>query len=263
MTGHVLGIYRLTGRPLPPAGALAAQALGAGAAVGHADEDLLLLSAGPGVPAVATDQGGTALAWGRITGCLEPLPGGLAPHDPRTLLHLRRRHGESFARLLDGHFAAVVIDRQPRRLRLYQDRFPGIVTAYWLVHDGLLLFSDRIRPLLRMVPAARDRLDRRALHQYLADTYVTAPATIYAAVRQLAAGERLTAGEGEVTTELYDDWRRPAERMTDPGLALVRYRELLADAIARWLERAPGSGFLLSGGLDSSVNVAQIGRAHV
>jgi asparagine synthase (glutamine-hydrolysing) len=242
MTARVTGIYRLDRtRPLPVPDDLPAAPVPGGGVL-HADESLLLL--GDAGVSVAEADGVVALAWGS------------PPPDPHELLRLYARHGDDLGRALNGHFAVMIHDKPRDRLLLIQDRFPGIATAYRLERDGLLYFSNRIEPLVRVCPEERRRLDRRALRQYLADTYITAPATIYEGVRQLVCGECVCAENGRVTSRVYDDWIRPTERLTDGDQALATYRGLLDDAIGDWLERHPDSGFLLSGGLDSSAIVA-------
>ncbi len=257
MRARLLGIYRLDpNRPLPDRRSLPSVPLDSGASTLREDEDLLLLSPHHTGLKVAERGGVLATAWGAITGCLAPLPDGLRADDPLALLHLYAEHGEKFARQLNGHFSLLLLDRPRGLFMLVQDRFPGITTAYWLERDGMLLFSDRIEPLVRVFPDERRRLDRKALHQYLADTYITAPATIYTDVRQLPCGEMLRVEAGGIERRVYDGWHRPAHRQTDAQTALSRYRGLLDEALGDWLARDPSCGFLLSGGLDSSVNVA-------
>jgi len=257
MRARVLGLHRLDPtRSLPDRRELPSIPLDGGASTLHGDDDLLLLSP-RGTGLRAAERGGVlAAAWGPITGSLAPLPEGLSADDPLALLHLYSEYGEKFARQLNGHFVVLLRDAPRGRLLLIQDRFPGIATAYWLEREGLLLFSDRIEPIMRVFPDERRRIDRKALHQYLADTYVTAPSTIYTGVRQVPCGEMLRAEGGTVERRVYDDWHRPAQRLDDEQVALPRYRALLDEAIGGWLERDPSCGFLLSGGLDSSVNVA-------
>lgn len=253
MSARLAAILRLDpARPRP--GNLDVDPLG-GSVVLHADDDLVLLGARDAAPAVAATDGVVACAWGRPTGCVDALPDGLRADDPRALLHLYAERGDDFARRLDGHFVVLIRDI-PRGRLLLQDRFPGIATAYRLERDGYLYLSDRIEPLLRLNPDARARLDDRALHHFLADTYTTAPDTIYADVKQLGCGERLVVEEGRARVEIYDGWTRADEKITDPEAAFADYRAKLGDAVGDWIEYDPACGFLLSGGLDSSALVA-------
>lgn len=257
MRAKLLGMYRLDpNRPLPDRRDLPSVPLDSGASILKEDEDLLLLSPHRTGIKVAERNGVIAAAWGAITGSLSPLPDGLRADDPRALLHLYAEHGEKFARQLNGHFALLLLDRPRGLFMLVQDRFPGIATAYWLERDGRLLFSDRIEPLVRIHPEERRRIDRQALHHFMADTYLTAPHTIYEGVRQVPSGEMLRVEGGAVARIAYDGWHRPARRESDGKAALAHYRGLLEDALGDWLARDPSCGFLLSGGLDSSVNVA-------
>ncbi len=257
MRANLLGMYRLDpNRPLPDRRDLPSVPLDSGASTLREDEDLLLLSPHRTGVKVAARNGVVAAAWGTITGCLCPLPDGLRADDPLALLHLYAERGEKFARQLNGHFAVLLLDRTRGLFMLIQDRFPGIATAYWLERDGVLLFSDRIEPLVRVHPDERRRIDQAALHHYLADTYLTAPHTIYENVRQLPSGQMLRVEGGIVERRVYDGLHRPDRREGDATAALARYRGLLEDAMGDWLARDPSSGFLLSGGLDSSVNVA-------
>lgn len=244
MNATLVGLYRLD--PRRPWPEVTGRLFSGSAALVQEDAELRLYAPAGAAPVRHTGAGVAILEIGAVGEALSPAPDGLPG--------LWEEHGTSLARVLDGHFALVV--REPERLHLLQDAFPGIVTVYWLERDGLLCFADRIEPLLRLFPEERGRLDERARFRYLADSYITAPRTIYAHIRQLVAGEVLSTGSDGVRTRVKAGWERPAERFDDPEAALHRYGELLAASVGRVLDASPDCGFLLSGGLDSSVNVA-------
>jgi len=177
--------------------------------------------------------------------------------DTEVLLHLYLRHGPDFVSRLRGMFAVALWDRRQRTLLLARDRF-GIKPLYYQDGDGSLSFASELKSLLRQ-PAFSRRVDRDALHAYLAFNSIPAPLTIFAQARKLAPGHLLRCGPDGVKVTRY---ARPAPapaaalRRETPGELAEELRTRLQDSVSAHLLADVPVGVLLSGGVDSSVLAA-------
>jgi asparagine synthase (glutamine-hydrolysing) len=119
-----------------------------------------------------------------------------------------------------------------------------------------------MKPLLAIFPEAIHNINKRALYQYLKYTYIHAPDTIFKNINQLVGGGLIAIKNTKMTTLIYDPWDFSADRVTNEQEAIEKYHALLSDSIKTFLTKHHPTVFLLSGGLDTSVNVA-LGVKHV
>jgi asparagine synthase (glutamine-hydrolysing) len=180
--------------------------------------------------------------------------------DSEVILHLYEEYGADCVHHLRGMFAFALWDSRRRRLLLARDRI-GVKPLYFAALPGTLLFGSEIKALFGH-PALGPRLNEDALSLYLTFAAVPAPRTLFEGVEKLPPGHRLIvdADTGERTLERY--WqplpdpdelargRRPAEEYVERLEALVRESIGL-----RMMSDVPYGAFL-SGGVDSSLNVA-------
>jgi asparagine synthase (glutamine-hydrolysing) len=180
--------------------------------------------------------------------------------DSEVILHLYEEYGPDCVHHLRGMFAFALWDSRRRRLLLARDRI-GVKPLYFAALPGTLLFGSEIKALFGH-PALGPRLNEDALSLYLTFAAVPAPRTLFEGVEKLPPGHRLIvdADTGERTLERY--WqplpdpdelargRRPAEEYVERLEALVRESIGL-----RMMSDVPYGAFL-SGGVDSSLNVA-------
>ncbi|MGH9888305.1 MAG: asparagine synthase (glutamine-hydrolyzing), partial [bacterium] len=161
----------------------------------------------------------------------------------------------------NGMFAFGLWDAQRRRLVLVRDRM-GKKPIYYVVAAGRLLFASEIKALLGHPDVAR-RLDLVALNEYLTFSNVPEPKTMFEGIRKLPAGHSLVCDEhGAITIERYwspldgPAWTPPASRSE----AVDRVRHLVKGAVKKRLMADVPVGAFLSGGVDSSTNVALMSR---
>ncbi len=182
--------------------------------------------------------------------------------DTEVLLHMYLRHGPAFVKQLRGMFAIALWDRREQQLLLARDRF-GIKPLYYCESGGCLTFASELKALLAH-PAFSRRVDRAALHSYLAFNSIPAPLTIFEAARKLPPGHLL----------LCDPRRGPrVERFARPAPATAdgvrresaaeladELRDRLRESVQAHLLADVPVGVLLSGGVDSSVLTALAAR---
>lgn len=176
--------------------------------------------------------------------------------DTEVILHLYEDVGTSWVRQLDGMFAFALWDARLGQLVLARDRM-GKKPLYYTQVGGQLVFASEIKAILQH-PQVRRELDLQSLDQYLTFCNVPAPRTLFAGIHKLEPAHLLICdSRGSTRVERYwspltGDW----QRATTEAEATDRVRQLLGDAVRKRVMADVPVGCLLSGGLDSSANVA-------
>ncbi len=181
--------------------------------------------------------------------------------DTEVIVHLYEERQLGVVNALDGMFAFGIWDAARRRLVLARDRM-GKKPIYYVVAAGRLLFASEIKALLSHPDVAR-RLDLAALNEYLTFSNVPEPRTMFEGIRKLPAGHTLVCDHhGTLAIERYwspldgPAWIAPPRR----GEAVERVGELVQRAVRKRLMADVPVGAFLSGGVDSSTNVALMSR---
>jgi asparagine synthase (glutamine-hydrolysing) len=179
--------------------------------------------------------------------------------DSETIIHLYEEEGPRCVERLQGMFAFAIWDARRRELFLARDRV-GVKPLYYLRLPGGLLFGSEIKALVAH-PAMVPELDEESLFNYLTFAFAPAPRSLFKGVRKLAPAERITIGaDGSLRSDFY--WSPLSEAATREVSAMSevemvqRVRELLRRSIAKRMMSDVPFGVFLSGGLDSSTNVA-------
>jgi asparagine synthase (glutamine-hydrolysing) len=183
--------------------------------------------------------------------------------DTETLVHLYEEEGPGFVRLLEGMFALAIWDARRQELILVRDRI-GVKPLYYALLPGTLLFGSEIKAILEH-PRMSRRIDLAALYHYLTFIAAPAPRTLFQGVRKLPPATRVIVDRrGNLRSETYWDPLEapPTEgaRYDDEGDCASRIRVLLERAIEKRMMSDVPFGVFLSGGLDSSANVALMAR---
>jgi asparagine synthase (glutamine-hydrolysing) len=181
--------------------------------------------------------------------------------DTEVIVHLYEERQLAAVEAIDGMFAIGLWDAARNLLVLVRDRM-GKKPIYYTVAGGRLLFASEVKALLEHPDVAR-RLDLAALNQYLTFSNVPEPRTMFEGIHKLPAGHRLTCdSRGTINVERYwspldgPAWTPPRDRRE----AVERVRELVTEAVRKRLMADVPVGAFLSGGVDSSTNVALMSR---
>jgi asparagine synthase (glutamine-hydrolysing) len=178
--------------------------------------------------------------------------------DTPVIPHLYEESGADFASRLEGMFAVALWDAARERLVLARDRVGKKPLLWTQLSDGTLAFASELKALLRL-PDVRREVDPEALDAYLALQYVPA-GTALRGVEKLPPGHLLVAEDGAVRVERYWSLAPRDERLEETEW-LERVRETVGAAVRRRLVADVPLGALLSGGIDSSIVVAEMARA--
>jgi asparagine synthase (glutamine-hydrolysing) len=179
--------------------------------------------------------------------------------DAEVLVHLYEEHGTRMLERLVGMFAFAIWDEARERMFLARDRL-GIKPLYWTDTGKTFACASEIKALLELMP--RREIDETALGHYLTFVAVPAPRTLFKNVYKLApASSLLVTRTGPAEVERY--WDPIANRVDFDGTQVDWEAELrlrLERSIERRMMSDVPVGVFLSGGVDSSTNVALMSR---
>ncbi len=184
--------------------------------------------------------------------------------DTEVILHAYEEWGVECVKKFFGMFAIGIYDtRDPGRptLHLLRDRV-GIKPLYFTkTKRGEWLFASEIRALTAH-PDVTPEMDRTAFWHYLTFIVAPAPLTMFKGIFKLPAGHILTVDHrDEAKTIQYWDCKPDSsttfsENDLTEADAVAELTRLLKKSIARRMVSDVPFGVLLSGGVDSSMNVA-------
>jgi asparagine synthase (glutamine-hydrolysing) len=164
---------------------------------------------------------------------------------------------------IDGQFAFAFFEGRSGRLHLARDRF-GEKPLYWCVRDGVLIFGSEPAAVLAH-PATRGMsIDLGAVYKFLHYEYLPGTHAFHRDLRKLAPGHLLTWSRGR--TQIRSYWRpEPDEAGTirtgeSEAIKLDRLDALLDRAVRDRLVADVPVGVFLSGGIDSSLVAALVGK---
>ncbi len=184
--------------------------------------------------------------------------------DTEVLLHAYEEWGLDCLSRLVGMFAFAVYDARDRArpiLHLVRDRVGKKPLYVTRSPSGEWLAASEIRALLAH-PDISPAMDRTAFWHYLTFIVAPAPLTLFRGIFKLPAGHTVTIDHtGRATASRY--WDCPPSAGTTYSTADLSEEDaerellrLLRQAISRRMVSDVPFGVLLSGGVDSSLNVA-------
>src|ERR1043166_1784268 len=184
--------------------------------------------------------------------------------DTEVILHAYEEWGIDCVKKFFGMFAAGIYDtRDPGRpvLHLVRDRV-GIKPMFFTkTGRGEWLFASEIRALTAP-PRVPPEMGRTAFWHYLTFIVTPAPLTLFRNIFKLPAGHILSIDhQGDARAIQYWDCRPDtsatlSEKDLSEAEAVAELTRLLKKSIARRMVADVPFGVLLSGGVDSSMNVA-------
>ncbi|MFL6215280.1 MAG: asparagine synthase (glutamine-hydrolyzing) [Blastocatellia bacterium] len=182
--------------------------------------------------------------------------------DTETILRLYEARGLDFVHDLEGDFAIAIWDANENRLVLARDRV-GVKPLYYAIVGGRLIFASEIKAILEHPAVSRD-IDEGALYHYLTFLTTPAPMTLFAGIQKLPAGCMLTCdARGDIKVTRYWDAIVPqadAALLADEEATSAHLLGLLNESIEKRMMSDVPFGVFLSGGVDSTANVALMAR---
>ncbi len=180
--------------------------------------------------------------------------------DTETILYAYLEYGIDFITMLYGMFAIAIWDSREDSLLLIRDRI-GIKPLYYSIQQGAIFFGSEIKSILAHPSISREA-NLQALSDYL--TFLMSPPdqTLFEKIKKLEAGHYLLIRKsGDILKRKYWELDHRTEPFSDSdfnneSFCIENIRRLLRDSIKLRMMSDVPFGVMLSGGIDSSLNVA-------
>ena len=180
--------------------------------------------------------------------------------DTETLMYAYKEWGIDFLDKIDGMFAIALFDLQKNELYLIRDRI-GIKPLYFSTQNGILSFASEIKAFWNL-PWMKKEINQEALYHYLTFMVSPAPDTIFDQVFKLRAGNYLKVDQNKRIHVC--EWYSPIKFLSlsekkeikNENFCLEKIEHLLKESIRKRMMSDVPVGAFLSGGVDSSLNVA-------
>ncbi|MFH0898339.1 MAG: asparagine synthase (glutamine-hydrolyzing) [bacterium] len=184
--------------------------------------------------------------------------------DTEVLLNSYKEWGFQCLTKLDGMFAGVIFDIKKNSLFLFRDRV-GKKPAYFSVQNGIFSFASEIKALWQL-PWNKKNISQQGLYHYLTFMVTPAPYTIFEHVYKLPAG--FYAYLDAQRTITFHEWYSPLTQISESEQKQFFCEDFCLENITLLLEQAAQKrlmsdvpfGAFLSGGIDSSLNVALMAK---
>lgn len=176
--------------------------------------------------------------------------------DSETILHLYEERGLDFVHDLEGDYGIAIWDEKRQQLVLVRDRI-GVKPLYFYHKDGRFIFASEIKAILQH-PAVTPDVDEELLYHYLTFLTTPAPRTLFRDIQKIPAGHMLTVKrDGTISLKQYWDALPPAQmHVRSEEEHKTEILRLLRESIKKRMMSDVPFGVFLSGGVDSSANVA-------
>jgi asparagine synthase (glutamine-hydrolysing) len=178
--------------------------------------------------------------------------------DTEVILYAVREWGlERCLQRLRGMYAFALFDKQDHSMTLVRDPL-GVKPVYYMQQQGIFSFASEIKALLAL-PGMKPVINDQSLYHYLTFANAPSPDTFFEGISKLEAGTYLRVDRHGVTHQRRywdptvfkpDSVARPEHEYVD------ELRRLLRQSVSRRMVSDVPFGVFLSGGVDSSLNVA-------
>jgi asparagine synthase (glutamine-hydrolysing) len=182
--------------------------------------------------------------------------------DTEVIIYAYKEWGEECVHKFRGMFAFSIWDNILKKMFMARDRL-GIKPLYFLNVGSRLIFSSEIKAIITIINKNEVLLDEEAFYHYLTLSVTPAPSTMFKNIKKLKPGHTLTISQnGKIKYKKY--WN-PKKYITntknfDQNYIINKLRALLDESIKlRMISDVPFGAFL-SGGIDSSLNVALMNK---
>jgi len=179
--------------------------------------------------------------------------------DTETILHLYEEFGEHCVDYLRGMFAFAIWDKKERSLFIVRDRVGIKPLVYSVISDSTIVFGSEMKAILAS-GLVETTMDLQGLDAFFAYCYIPAPLTIYRNIRKLLPGHWIKISPKGITTHQYWDLVFQPDYGKTEEYFLERFQEIFSDAVKMRLISEVPLGAFLSGGVDSSMVVANMAK---
>ena len=181
--------------------------------------------------------------------------------DTEALLYAYKEWGVDCLLHLRGMFAFAIWDVQKDFMMIARDRM-GVKPVYYYMQSQQFCFASEIKALLQNSKLQR-KIHYAALNELLTYNSVAAPNTLYEGIYKLKPAHYITIDAGIVSEQMnyWDLHETESNTINDEIEAVDTLRKALQESIQLRMDSDVPLGALLSGGIDSSANVAYLSKA--
>jgi len=185
----------------------------------------------------------------------------LTRSDTEVILNAYLEWGEECVHHFNGQWAFGVWDSRNRKLFLSRDRV-GVRPLFYTQNSECFYFASEIKALFACPEISRD-IDPHGMDQIFTFWSSIPPRTAFKGISQLPPGHSLTVANGQIQVRRY--WTAPYAHDVghcngNVGPLAEELLHLLQDATQIRLRSDVPVGAYLSGGIDSTVTTALIGK---
>lgn len=179
--------------------------------------------------------------------------------DTEVLLQLYIYEGEHFLTKLNGFFSFAIYDSFFDRLFLARDRM-GIKPLLYFFDQDKLFFASEMKALLAL--GIDKTIDEISLREYFQFNYIPSPNSIFKKVKKLPQGNFLTVENKKININNYYSipYKKNRIKFTSYEDAQKELQKLIEESVKERLISDVSLGSFLSGGIDSSVIVAEVSK---
>ena len=179
--------------------------------------------------------------------------------DTEVIVHGYEEWGiDGLLQRIEGMFAIAIWDANSRKVHLVRDRI-GIKPLYFTFQRGKALWASEIKAILTDPDIPRE-LEEIGMYHYLSFMTTPAPLTMFKGIYKLPAAHRMELPlDGDPSLHRYWDVMSLGKGYfteTDERFYVEETRRLLEGAVESHMMSDVPYGAFLSGGVDSSTNVA-------
>lgn len=181
--------------------------------------------------------------------------------DTEVIIHGYEEYGFDVSKHLRGMFAFALFDKKKNCLLLARDRM-GIKPLYYTWSGNTLVFASEIKSLFEF-PGVEKTIHLEALREYLAFGKVYTPKTMFKGIYKFPAAHYATVTpQGNMTLNQYwSPYQNQISFPEDENDCAKHLFALFEESVRlRRVSDVP-VGVFLSGGIDSTANVALMSRA--
>lgn len=179
--------------------------------------------------------------------------------DTETIIHHYEEKGIDCIQDFEGMFAFSIWDNRKKRMYLVRDRL-GVKPLYYTFTGGQLIFASEIKSILEH-PSVRRDINEEAFYHYLTFVTTPSPMTLFAGIEKLEPGHYIEVfPDGSHKKVRYWNALVQTNTNTSEDFYIENIRSLLGEAVEKRMMSDVPFGVFLSGGVDSSTNVALMDR---
>jgi asparagine synthase (glutamine-hydrolysing) len=180
--------------------------------------------------------------------------------DTETIIHAYKEWGIDALKKLNGMFSIVILDKRSNEFFLVRDRL-GIKPLYFSLQGDMLSFASEIKALWPL-PWIEKELNTQAMYHYLTYLITPAPMTLYKGIYKLPASYYLKIDSQKNYS--FHEWYCPltpeitydSKSLQNEQFCSTTLQKMLRESVKQQMMSDVPYGVFLSGGIDSSLNVA-------